>query len=214
MSDRGWEECPKIWEGGTAYIIGGGPSVNDMNLSLIHDKRVIGVNDSFLLGDWVDVCWWGDDRWFDWNRKKLLHFAGLKVHCSSRHRKALGNKYMERSGHKSFGISRKPGIVVWNLNSGMSAINLAYHFGVKRIVLIGFEMHVTEDGSGNNWHTNHEEQGYTPRKSFERFLDGPPHVAKDARDIGIEIVNATPGTSIDAKHFPHVRLEDTVNGKW
>ena len=51
---------PKIWKGGTAYIIGGGPSVNDADLSLIHDRRVIGVNNAYSLGGWVDVCWFGD----------------------------------------------------------------------------------------------------------------------------------------------------------
>jgi len=51
---------PKIWQGSPAFIIGGGPSVNDVDFSLIKHHRIIGVNNSYQLGDWVDVCWFGD----------------------------------------------------------------------------------------------------------------------------------------------------------
>lgn len=51
---------PKIWRGQTVFIIGGGPSINDTPLHLLHGRRVIGVNNAYLLGPWVDVCWFGD----------------------------------------------------------------------------------------------------------------------------------------------------------
>ena len=51
---------PQIWKGQTVFILGGGPSLNEANLDLIHDRRVIGVNNAYQLGSWVDVCWFGD----------------------------------------------------------------------------------------------------------------------------------------------------------
>jgi hypothetical protein len=51
---------PKMWKGQTVFIIGGGPSLNGTPLHLIHEHRVIGVNCAYMLGDWVDVCWFGD----------------------------------------------------------------------------------------------------------------------------------------------------------
>ena len=51
---------PQIWKDQTAFILGGGPSLKDADLDLIHDRRVIGVNNAYQLGSWVDVCWFGD----------------------------------------------------------------------------------------------------------------------------------------------------------
>lgn len=57
--DNAWR-VPPIWSGGTAWIIGGGPSVKDLDLSPIHQYRVIGVNNAYQFGHWVDACWFGD----------------------------------------------------------------------------------------------------------------------------------------------------------
>ena len=35
------------------YIIGGGPSIAETNLSLLRDKFVIGVNMAYKLGNWL-----------------------------------------------------------------------------------------------------------------------------------------------------------------
>ncbi len=51
---------PKIWKDGTAFILGGGPSLNEVNFDLIKNERVIGVNNTYRLGAWVDVCYSGD----------------------------------------------------------------------------------------------------------------------------------------------------------
>ncbi len=55
MSDL-WP-IPKIWNKSTVFIIGGGPSLLDIDLSLLHDKRVIGVNQAYKLGNWIDILW-------------------------------------------------------------------------------------------------------------------------------------------------------------
>jgi len=51
---------PQIWKDGIAFILGGGPSLNDVDFDLIKNRRIIGVNNAYQLGDWVDVCWFGD----------------------------------------------------------------------------------------------------------------------------------------------------------
>ena len=51
---------PKMWNDKTVFVLGGGPSLNGTNLDLIRDERVIGANNAYQLGSWVDVCWFGD----------------------------------------------------------------------------------------------------------------------------------------------------------
>jgi hypothetical protein len=51
---------PKIWQNSTAFIIGGGPSIKDLDVTKIQNRRVIGTNNAYQMGDWVDICWFGD----------------------------------------------------------------------------------------------------------------------------------------------------------
>ena len=80
-TERVWWKIPKIWEGQTCYILGGGPSLTRMNLDLIKGKHIIGVNNAYRLGDWVDICWYGDCRWFDWHQHHLRYFPGFVATC-------------------------------------------------------------------------------------------------------------------------------------
>ena len=201
---RSWT-VSKLWPDSTAYIIGGGPSLEDTNLPLIHSENIIGVNDAFKLGDWVDICWWGDCRWGVWNHEALQEFKGLNVsctRCNCQHPNTL--KVRRREG---FGISDNPAEVFWNRNSGASAINLAYHLGARRIILLGFDMKM-KDGH-HNWHSNHRSN---PRAAIyqERYLPVFEKIAADASRLRVEIVNATPDSEL--KIFPMVKLEEVVNG--
>ena len=80
-------QVPRMWEGGDVWIIGGGPSITkefgipdnivqgvfkkelplsaySPYMSFLHDKHVIGVNVAYLLGDWVDMVFFGDKGFF------------------------------------------------------------------------------------------------------------------------------------------------------
>ena len=216
---------PKLWPKSTVYIIGGGPSINDVDLSLIHDERVIGVNNAYgdPVGpssrnrklsaykprDWVDICWWGDLKWFRWHRPYLRKFQGLVMHCNENTNMekvdwALG---IRRSRSKAMGLEQSSGRICWNKCSGSSAINLAYHLGAKRIVLLGFDMRFI-DGK-KNYHSDHDEK--VRPDPFARFLPAFKHIAKDANRLDLEIINATPDSAI--KEFPITTLEDIVDGK-
>lgn len=202
---------PKIWAGSTAYIIGGGPSVKQQDLSLIHDKHVIGVNNSYTLGDWVDVCWWGDMGWLMWHRKRLLkRYHGLVATCNQNSNVIQKNKHwikFFRRG-KQMGVDDTSGSVAWNKNSGCSAINLAWHFGVKRVVLLGFDMKVGPEGE-THWHNGHKKKPVSdPAATYNRFRKTTTFIFKDAKKLGLEILNASPVTTITV--FPIVKLEDVV----
>jgi len=219
MGSSPWK-APRMWKGSTSYILGGGPSLNLVDLSLIHDRRCIGVNNSFLLGPWVDVCWWGDMKWLMWHRKTLLfQYHGLVASCNTNTGIIQRNSWVKffRRG-KPMGIDPRPGMISWNRNSGCSAINLAYHFGSTRIVLIGFDMQEGPSGE-THWHGGHAEakvkyarkqkmRKVKARTLYERFRQTTAFIARDAGKLGVEILNASPVSTIDV--FPKVKLEDTL----
>lgn len=198
----------RIWQSSTAYILGGGPSLKSMDLSPLHDKRVIGVNNAYQLGDWVDVCWFGDSQWYDNHRERLEQFPGMRVHCCNRHADRPGTKRIMRG--KPVGIDPRPSFIAWNGNSGASAINLAYHFGAKRVVLLGFDMKFGDLGE-NNWHNDHKlpsRKGRHPWDPYPGFLKNFPDIKRDADRLGFEIFNATPDSALDV--FPKVKLEEVL----
>lgn len=209
---------PALWKGSDVFIIGGGPSINNQDLSLIHSKRVIGVNNAYLLGDWVDACWFGDCKWYNWHRKRLQLYNGIVAHtCPSGQKKGLpGFHFYARDRKKHYGITVKLKHISWNNNSGISAINFAYHMGAKRIILLGFDMCDSPTGQ-THYHGGHTEQIRTAKykqnkrknvRPYPRFLTAFPTVAKDAKTLGLEIIN----TSMDSviTEFPKQLLEEVV----
>ena len=226
---------PPMWTNGTAFILGGGPSlqlmagidVHELNnkrifrqlrehfLPLLKGVRVIGVNSAFKLGEEiVDICWFTDNGWYIRNKPELKNFSGLKVHCCNKHILRIGTKWLKRK-RPQWGIHTKfNDTVCWNANSGGSAINLAYHLGVTRVVLIGFDMKKVENR--NNFHTEHAHGGYCQKggypkdwNPYPRFAIGFDKIKKQADVLdNFTIVNATPGTALEI--FKKVKLEDEL----
>ncbi|KKN41997.1 hypothetical protein LCGC14_0717570 [marine sediment metagenome] len=203
----------RLWEGRVVYIIGGGPSLKGFDFSPIHDQKVIGTNDAFLLGPWVDACWFGDNRWHDWNHEKLRNFGGLKATCAPRIKDRAGIQFFKRTN--TDGLEKKEGVVGWNRCTGSSAINYAYHLGARKVVLLGYDMSGDKDGN-YNWHNHHKRRGQKSNP-WGRFLECFPAIKEDALKLGLEIVNAGPVYGI--KHvvdaveqdvFPCMTLEEAL----
>ena len=233
---------PRMWEGGECWIIGGGPSVpiefgvpedvisavlsgeQPLNayspyLSPIHDKHVIGVNAAFLLGDWIDITFFGDAGFYFAKKPAMDALTKLKVSCNSNlPRKADSRhicdiKYVPIDGRHSKGITSRENMVAWNLNSGAAAINLAWHLGVQRVYLLGFDMELSNNGA-QHWH-RHYKKDRNPQKPkdpkklpFKRHLPCFSMVANDARRLGLEIINVNPNSKI--KVFERVKLSDVL----
>lgn len=219
---------PKIWDGGTALILAGGPSLESQwknglphKIKTARDSgvRVIGVNNALHL-DWglIDVIWFGDSRWLFWHFEKVKAFPGVKASCCVKFAgKLKWLKVMARD--KPQGIETKEGYVSWNRSSGSSAVNLAYHLGAKKIILFGFDMKAskTEDGIKTNWlphprqkvNKKKQEAGYTP---YPRFSEPWVKIMKDAKELGIEILNASPGSALKEKPYnvPEVDWKDVL----
>ena len=207
---------PRIWEGSTVFILGGGPTLLDVDLTKIQDRRIIGVNNAYgtpIKNDkgetikyeprlYVDVCWFVDGRWWEWHYEWLKDFPGIITH-SAPARKELKCAYYFARG-KASGIMRKPGYIAYNSNAGGSAINLAYHLGASRIILLGFDMRRVDNKA--NWHDDHPAPDKNP---YWRFIRHFPRIAKDAMKFNVEIINCTPLSAITV--FPIMSLEEYLS---
>jgi uncharacterized Rossmann fold enzyme len=200
------------------FILGGGPSLADVDLEPLRTRRVIGVNQAYKLGPWVDICWFGDKQWYPGQLPAIRDFGGLIVTCAHEtnlNRRWQRVKYVGRS--KPAGIeTKKPTHVAWNSSSGTSAVNLAYWLGASTVVLLGFDMKIDgnprDKQARTHWHNDYEVR-WDKRNAklvdpYERFMRYWPAVAKDAQAAGLTILNATEGSALDL--FPRVKLEEVL----
>jgi hypothetical protein len=232
---------PKMWEDGDVWILGGGPSVTKQfnipdkvvqsvmegtsplsiyspYMSALHDKHVIGINISFMIGDWIDMMFFGDEKFYTIYKEHLAMFPGLKVSCHVNMKSVPWIKYLEKDGRKAQGISPKPNAVGWNNNSGAAAISVAANAGAKRIMLLGFDM-CKDEKNRKHWHNVYasiETRQIIKARNinrvaplpFERHLRGFPAIARDAKARGIEILNVSPDSKITV--FPKVSVKDIL----
>lgn len=233
-SDETWR-IPKLWKGDECFVLGGGPSLLQVDVDKLRGRRVIAVNNIVFLKDWFDIMFYGDQGFFNKYRLPLRAFGGLKVtaikytggHIDQRmeyFKKCINNgvKVVLRQVPPPGGLSLNPSVLFWNSSSGGCAINLATLLGAKRVVLCGFDMRrvpleeirqmpdrlqASADPSEDNWHSAHDKRKLSPYHEGN-FLRPFPQIAKDARSQKIEIVNATPGSAI--KEFPIVDPESVV----
>lgn len=97
-------------------------------------------------------------------------------------------------------------VIGWGGNSGFQAVNLAAHFGTKRIILVGFDMRVD---LGVHWHGDHRAGLNNPTpSSVERWRWILDRAAPDLAERGIEVVNASPVSALTA--YPKIDLRQAL----
>jgi len=194
------------------FVIGGGPSVAGADGCLpyplrlrLFNSNVIGINNAGFLDPGVDILFFGDRKWYEWNKDRVnLHNALIVTsHGSFEHFKRI--KYLRRK--TGSGFNSRPPSLMWNRSSGGSGIALAVALGAKRVVLIGYDMKLYKT---KNFHKEHREKN-PMTNPFPRFIKPFYKMKEEADQLGIEIVNTTPNSAIVG--FPFVPLTEAIE-KW
>jgi hypothetical protein len=105
------------------------------------------------------------------------------------------------------GLSRNPRLIHQGGNSGYQAINLAYHFGASRILLLGYDM--AYRGGAVHWHGKHPPALINPDQGTLRgWAENFTALSADLEREGVEVINCTPGSALTC--FPMARIEDVL----
>lgn len=200
--------------------MGGGPSLSGFDAGILRGRgRVIAINEAGLtLAPWGDVHFFPDARWLEWNFDRIELFRGRyrvtrqdptirNRACSpklkSRIDKALPDldiKFVEQE--RRVVLSARSNKVA-GVDGGGGAINMAYLFGVKRIVLLGFDMR-----PNGNWHTDNPHKKRAPPGSYQRFAYSIGRMVPLLEKHGVEVLNAGPDSALEC--FPKIQLEEIL----
>ena len=190
-----WRMAPE-WAGETAFIVAGGTSVLDQDLSLLRGRRIIVVNSSYEAVPFADILFFGDASWWETHcrRAALIAFAGRIVTVSAR---AIGQRLLRlRRQVPPPGLSRDPSCVVSERTSLQGAINLAVHLGVKRIVLLGADMRRADDGRSHH-HSPHPRPNKPGNLTWDIQMAQLRLSVDPLRELGVEVINTSPISRID-----------------
>lgn len=190
------------WKGDTVVIIASGPSLTEAQCEYVRDWResgggkVIAINTTHRRAPWADVLYACDGGWWKYHNAEVRRtFKGELWTQDEAAAKAYGLHCIRSV--RGVGLSRdlkevyQGGGIRGAGNSGYQAINLAYHWGVKRIVLLGYDMKLGDHGL-KNWHEPHVLTVVSPYESW--VINYKPL----AIDLGteVEVVNATADTAL------------------
>lgn len=165
--------------------------------------RVMVVNCTFRLLPDADVLYAGDLQWWDRYGLEAQSFAGEKwtrdEYAAQRYRL---RRVQRREGA---GLCRERGCVHPGGNSGFQAVNLAWHFGARRMVLLGFDMHRR---NGGHWHGEHDGMLSAPASHLPIWRREFSAMAFDLKHEGVQVINATPDTALEC--FQRMPLQEAL----
>jgi hypothetical protein len=217
MKHKYWR-IPRMWDGETVVIAGSGESLSAEQLQSVRGKaRVIVINDGYLLAPWADLHYFCDHKWFEWSRKyehPAQHlfgkaratslFWGFQGIRAALENAAAAHEYdptirlirndsrpeNHKDGHvHKEGLCVTPNGVRTGGNSGHQAINLAFHTGAGKILLIGFDQH------GTHWFGDHPTPSNPDYSSLEKRYET---LCAALKTQGVPIRNCTPGSKLNA----------------
>lgn len=174
-----------------------GPSLTQEDVDAVRGLNVIAVSDAYRMAPWADCLHSSDERWWKAN-PMAMQFPGLKSALEL-------VKGVTRFHASTEILEDRPGYLATGRNSGYQAINLAIHYGARRILLLGFDM--KKVNSRTHFFGSHPpslERAHPYGVWWQHF--GKLAAVLEGR--GIEVINCTPGSALTC--FRKARLADAL----
>lgn len=208
---RPWWEVPREWVGQRVYVVCGGPSFDAAQRAVATKLKSTGrwimVKQAVEFMPDADVMIVGNKEDPRVLKKHMAMYAGPRLVARTLY-EGMPERTLYLRRHKSIkdasnGKDRMPlsksSKHLAGLDTGASALNLAYLFGASEIVMIGMDM------TGGHWMANHPLQ-FPPKSHFARHVEAINTMADDLKAEGVTVWNASPISVL--KCWPKKRLEE------
>ena len=226
MVEINYWTIPRLWPGGTAFILGGGFSLLGFDGKRLAGRRVIAINNAWEIHPEAEILHFADKAWWmQYGDKVKAGFKGRYITtCHRALHETAGIQIIDNTGQTE-GHDRleTEASKLSGRHGGQQAINLAFHLGARRQVLMGFDMRanpapvagVTDDC---HFHAGHRRATAIEDYGWHSKVPGGPQrpgfiqvmrpVAEALAARGVEVLNATPGSALDC--FPIVDPGDVL----
>lgn len=192
------------WTGEAAFILGGGPSIKNFDFDRLRGRgRVIAVNNAYTRAPWADVLFWADSRWLEWNAHDIKRHTGKY-------------KLTRRKPHVDIGCHADTLHYIPNRFSywqdsvggwcgGSNAINIAYLFGARVIILLGFDM---REQPVMNWHNLHM-MPHEPNQHRKKFIPALEMMETHLTKANVTVINTNERSGL--RCFPFANIEELLS---
>ena len=178
--------CPREFPDSTIWIVAGGPSIRGVDLGCLKGRKVIAINSSVFKVPFANFLFFGDSRWWYQNHPLLKDFKGRCVTTTTAHTdpRVL---YMRKVKPKP-GLAEEPCALSMQYTSLQAAMNLAWHLGATRQILIGADNSPAKDGA-----SHHHKPHTWPQRAdcWDLQMQSLATIVKPLRKRGIEVINTS-----------------------
>lgn len=198
-------------EGGTAVLFATGPGLTEEVVDAVLEARkhkklyLFGCNDAYQIVPCLDVHYACDANWWRIHYTKMEGYPvtyGLWTQEPQMSKSVYPN-LRRIAGRGGKGLSTAQDGIIFGNNSGYQLINVALLFGIKRMILCGYNMSVID--KKRHFFGDHP-QGLNRSGNYTGFVGNFKTIKPN--DYGIEIVNTTPQSAL--KMFPVMTLEEAL----
>lgn len=203
------------WPNSDGIIIGTGPSLTDeqldwaMTMKKERGWHLFGVNNIYERLPWIDVLLSCNIEWWDhyWPRSVWLRqgpFAKWTWDQPTSFK--YGINYIE--GRWGDSLSVNPRYIHYGHASGYQALGIAYHYGVRRMYLLGYDMKYPPGEKRHYFGEYPKPLQHFPRTGPQGEFTGLIRQFEtiDCEALGLEVLNCTPGSALT--HFRKVDYRD------
>lgn len=195
-------------------IIGTGPSLTKEQLDWVgwmrsNDKcRAFGVNNAVMVAPFIDVHMACNIEWWDHYHDKPAVKATKAAKWTWD--KATADRYgiNHIPGKWGDSFSTDPNFIHYGHSSGFQILNLAYHYGIRTFLLLGYDMRYLpgynrdkrQAGKGRHYFGEYPKQlQHWPKVGANGEFTGLLKVFKtiDTDALGVRIINCSPGSALD-----------------
>jgi hypothetical protein len=180
---------PREWVGERCFIICGGESVKAQRKLIPQLKgRIIAVKQSVLLRPDADLLWFGGESMIELMTPLVPNFKGTYMAVRGKSCPGLPDSVKRVGRQKDHTTLSTDPTLVCGYDTGTSAINLAYHFGVSEVILLGYDM------TGGRWFNGEiaHPMPVIPESHFSGHMAPLPKLAQDCKAKGLRVVNCSP----------------------
>lgn len=183
---------PRLWPASRVFVICSGESIR-RQIADIHKIRgpVIAVKHGLLAYPSADVLFLSGEKTPEIAAGLVPKFTGEYMIVRGRSDPRLDPRIHRIGRSKAHGTLSDDAHYVTGLDAGTSAINLAYLFGAREIILLGYDMR------GGHFVDKHP-LPFPPLEHFRRHQICLPALNEDARRRGVRIVNCSEGSAVTA----------------